>query len=486
MIIDKYKISEELDYLLASYSFRNKPQIQRLLTYLVEHAYDEGESAYDQRAIAIECLGRNGEFDPAENPVVRIEMGRLRRLLNHFYSEEPSRSLVFTIPLGQYRPVVSIQSASDSKKIVPELLVSPAKPESLSLLLQFETDGEERSDLYLLRHQVRIGLTVNLGKLGGVRLVVALPDEEGKITSHVDFIVRVSVGHAKDGFQLFYSVVAKESGAVLFREKIELAKNYNNHDLSALINLWGADLLDREVGLLWVEWVRLRSQAEHSYSLRVQALVNYQRYLLNETTANLEVAFFSILSVQREDTDDKMMNAALAELYYRMVINGYGIVADPISDGLLHVRTALRTNPACIRLHLILGFMMFFTKEYQVAEIELGLCLEKAQSTFSFKFHMLILSVLMSGFVKGVDQLGVVCKQAGVYPQLYAVVLYLQAMLTKKYSLATELVQDLDKEGSLPIIHQFIMHMKLPPAWAFEGGREQLREDVLQHLSYTR
>jgi hypothetical protein len=147
---------------------------------------------------------------------------------------------------------------------------------------------------------------------------------------------------------------------------------------------------------------------------------------------------------------------------------------------------ALRTNPSCARLHLILGFMMFFSKEDQMAEIELGLCLKKPESTFSFKFHVLVLSALMSGLVKGLDQLEVLCKQAGVYPPIYAVILYLRAMLMKEHVLAAELAEGLDKEGSLPMINQIVQYVRLPSAWSSEGGRDQLREDVLQHLSHTR
>ena len=481
-MIDKYKISKELDYLLASYSFRNKRQIQRLLTYLVEHAADSSDSAYDQRAIAVECLGRSHDFDPAENPVVRIEIGRLRKLLNHFYSEDSSRQLVISIPLGQYRPVISVQAGHENEKNIPELEPYPAKPESLSLLIQFETDDEECSDLYLLRHQIRIGLTVHIGKFQGVRLVVALPDEDGNITSHIDFIVRVSVGHTNTGYQVLYSIFPKSGSDALFQERIDVSKNYENQELTKLISLWGTDLLDREIGLLWVEWVRLRCRAEAGHSLRVQALVNYQRYLLSETDSNLEAAFTSMYKVQSEDVDDNVLNAALSELYYRVVINGSQVVPNPVEEGFLQVSTALRTNPACTRLHLILAFMMFFSKDYQMAEIELSLCREKPLVNFSLKFHTLILMCLMSGLDDGFDELEALCVQTGVFPPLYRVMLYLRAMLAKDLDLATKQIRNLGGDNSLPVILQCVSHMVLPKEFEFAGGREQLKDDILQHL----
>jgi len=482
-MINKYEISKELDYLLASYAFRNKPQIQRLLTYLVNHVFDDLESAYDQRAIAVESLGRNEDFDPAENPVVRIEIGRLRKLLDSFYSEETERALMISIPLGQYRPVIVSQEKYRSEKFIPELVLAPAKPESLSLLLQFETNGDESSELYLLRHQIRIGLTVRIGALQGVRLIVALPDEDGNVNSAVDFIVRISVGTSASNYQLFYSVLTKTSKAVVLRENLELPNDYTNQNLSVLINNWETDLLDREVGILWAEWVHIRSIIDTNQSTKVKALVAYQRYLINDTKDNLEFAFVTLSEVQRNYPEDAVMNTALAELYYRVVIHGSDVTPNPIQDGLLQVRVALRSNAACMKLHLLLAFMMFFSKEYQMAKVELKLCSDVSLSTYSFQFHLMVLNCLMTGLEKGLDQLQSLCNQAGVYPQLYLVMLYLRSILVKNYELAENWRDALDKESALPMIHSCINHMVLPSSWSFDDGREQLKHDVVQHFS---
>ena len=99
MVINDYKLSKELEYLLASYMFENKLQMQRLLRYLVNHVDSPSDLAFAQRTIAKECLGRGQDFDPAENPVVRIEIGRLRKLLHLFYNEELPRPFKISIPI---------------------------------------------------------------------------------------------------------------------------------------------------------------------------------------------------------------------------------------------------------------------------------------------------------------------------------------------------------------------------------------------------
>lgn len=135
MAISDHKLPKELEYLLVSYLFENKLQMQRLLRHLLAHVNSVSDSPYDQRAIAIECLGRCKDFDPAENPVVRIEIGRLRKLLSLFYDEELPRPYKISIPRGQYRPSVSAESMVNKPKYLPELAPSPINPERLLIQL---------------------------------------------------------------------------------------------------------------------------------------------------------------------------------------------------------------------------------------------------------------------------------------------------------------------------------------------------------------
>jgi hypothetical protein len=82
-----------------------------LLLYLVEHhlshAPDEPVKAY---AIAVDVLGRGADFDPAQDSIVRVEIGRLRKLLE-MYAQGPGRSdaLRLDLPRGQSHLAVTWQ-----------------------------------------------------------------------------------------------------------------------------------------------------------------------------------------------------------------------------------------------------------------------------------------------------------------------------------------------------------------------------------------
>ncbi len=56
--------------------------------------------------IATQVLGRGSEFDPQSDSIVRVEIGRIRQLLELYYSKvEPSAEVTIVIPKRSYRPV---------------------------------------------------------------------------------------------------------------------------------------------------------------------------------------------------------------------------------------------------------------------------------------------------------------------------------------------------------------------------------------------
>jgi hypothetical protein len=58
-----------------------------------------------RRSIATDVFGRPGDFDPASDPIIRIEASRLRRALDHYYltagRHDPVR---IAMPKGSYVP----------------------------------------------------------------------------------------------------------------------------------------------------------------------------------------------------------------------------------------------------------------------------------------------------------------------------------------------------------------------------------------------
>jgi adenylate cyclase len=94
-------VSEALARVLASGAFRASARRRRLLGFLVEETTAGRADRLKPYAIAVDALGCDETFDPQADPIVRLEVGRLRRDLEHYYlTDGRDDPLRITIPKG--------------------------------------------------------------------------------------------------------------------------------------------------------------------------------------------------------------------------------------------------------------------------------------------------------------------------------------------------------------------------------------------------
>jgi PAS domain S-box-containing protein len=118
------EIRAALERMVASESFRTCPQLAAFLRFVIE-ARLRGESAHLKGyTIAVEALGRSGDFDPQRDPIVRVEAARLRRVIQHYYAGPGAKDLlVIDIPRGRYIPTFRYRRAEQALSI-PSVLGS--------------------------------------------------------------------------------------------------------------------------------------------------------------------------------------------------------------------------------------------------------------------------------------------------------------------------------------------------------------------------
>ena len=130
-------VRRSLDGCLRMPVFRRSPKLAAFLGYIVEEELAGRGEAIKAYTIATQALGRADSFDPSNDPSVRVEAGRLRRVLDEVYAEEgrtlPVRILV---PVGAYRPFFETQPGEARPREIPPRLVTsdeafrvePARP----------------------------------------------------------------------------------------------------------------------------------------------------------------------------------------------------------------------------------------------------------------------------------------------------------------------------------------------------------------------
>ena len=120
-------IRAQLARILQSAEFRASDKQRKFLRFVVDETLEGRGSLLKGFTIAVDVYGRTERFDPQVDPIVRVEAGRLRRALEHYYLTAGKNDPVHIgIPKGGYVPIFrtapaprSEPSSSEPKVVAP-------------------------------------------------------------------------------------------------------------------------------------------------------------------------------------------------------------------------------------------------------------------------------------------------------------------------------------------------------------------------------
>ncbi len=106
------EVQAALELILASSVFVNAPRMRRLLRFLGEKAIFGAAQDASEYFIGIEVFDRDpSAYSAGKDPVVRVQVGRLREKLKTYYATLGAGSdIEILIPTGSYRPVIQRKS----------------------------------------------------------------------------------------------------------------------------------------------------------------------------------------------------------------------------------------------------------------------------------------------------------------------------------------------------------------------------------------
>jgi hypothetical protein len=113
---DAILVREALRGILDSGPFRNTRQCQALLTYIIEHSLTGEGDLLRERVIGTEALGRHRDYDPGDDPIVRVRAAEVRRRLAQYYQGGTDNQIRIEIPPGSYRAVFQWKAGETAPK----------------------------------------------------------------------------------------------------------------------------------------------------------------------------------------------------------------------------------------------------------------------------------------------------------------------------------------------------------------------------------
>ena len=100
---ERTQFQAEIEKLVASHALHGSESLCKLLRYLGKQALEHPGTAVKEYQIATEVFGRQADFDPQLDSMVRVQAGRLRTKLAEYYSTEGATDrIVVELPKGSY------------------------------------------------------------------------------------------------------------------------------------------------------------------------------------------------------------------------------------------------------------------------------------------------------------------------------------------------------------------------------------------------
>lgn len=116
------RIREALGDILQSAPFRSSRQCQVFLSYVVERTLAGESDLLRERVIGTQVFGRSPDYEPSDDPVVRVRAAEVRKRLAQYYQNSAESIVRIDIPPGSYRAVFQWKPSP-----VPAPAVQPSK-----------------------------------------------------------------------------------------------------------------------------------------------------------------------------------------------------------------------------------------------------------------------------------------------------------------------------------------------------------------------
>lgn len=117
---ERAAIDRQLEAIFASADFVSAPKMRQLLRYLVDATLSGDAERLKGYAIGVDVFERGAQFDPGADPIVRVQAGRLRKLLDTYYrTTGQSDPIRIGIPKGGYAVALDFGGDGATAEAVP-------------------------------------------------------------------------------------------------------------------------------------------------------------------------------------------------------------------------------------------------------------------------------------------------------------------------------------------------------------------------------
>jgi adenylate cyclase len=371
-------IREQLDRILTHREFHATDKMRDFLRFVVEEKLAGRASRLKGYTIATRVFARGDDFDASEDPVVRIQAGRLRRALERYYLVAGGRDPIFIdIPKGRYIPYFSAQNAAPERRRSRSSMDArkpPGSPTGPSVavlpLVNLSDDPEQHfftvglvEDLAteLSRFQDIVVISCHQESTAGV--LSTNPVELGRIIG-ARFILQGTVRRdpqtVKVAMQLIDTATGKQVWADAYSHPVDASRLIETQERIAQSVVAA---IASEFGII-ARRLAAESRKKSPSDLRTyEAILLYYSHQIAPTPETAAACLDALRAASERESEYGPVWSALASLHCQMYTFDAPGCANPLDTALEYARRGVFLEPGSQLARMILAYASYLAED---------------------------------------------------------------------------------------------------------------------------
>ncbi len=373
------EIRRQLADILKSREFQNSVRLHDFLKFIVEESLAGRDTQLKAYTLATNVFKLGDSFDPAANPLIRVEAGRLRNKLDHYYLTHPQAPVRIAMPKGGYAPHFSrntflspLENAIFEAKDASEPPIQAARGIATVLILPFTAiNNTEEAARFIagLVNELTIDLTkfTDLSVIGSPQSVSPFSERGTSAYANARFILSGSVEMSEKDLKIWVCLTDTSFGANVWAEKFcgSLAEATFSELQDKVAQSVSSRIAD---GFGLIKRALLHESAKKrvdQISPREAALFYYQWHTAL-TLDSFKTALAAIEQALDQEPDNTLVRAMLSDLYASDYHWSYGQVEDSLEKALPLAVQAVNADPGCQVAHQAAAFNYYLRQDLRM------------------------------------------------------------------------------------------------------------------------
>jgi len=368
--------------------FKSKSLLCRFLRFVVNETLVGHGDQLKGYIIGVEVLGKDTDFDPEHDSLVRIHAGRLRRLLKMYYLEDGKDDpVVIEIPKGGYQPQFKLRNPEGltNKTTMAEASGEKSSPRiepSVAVIPFKNLTGDPEKDYFA--HGFSEEISIELTKYENLRIINCWHRPDPKFENDRDLIGRYGARFLIDGsvqlngerIKVLVKLIDASTGMQIWAERYNRDLSLENLiDIEEDISEEIAKILGSEIGIVF------RQLAEEAIRLKpgrldvFNAMLHFYYFEAHQSQELAVKSCYILEQALKKDPDSGEINAMLAAIYgnaYALDLPNNAGTHEKMSD---LAEKAMAMDPDNQFIRIIHVFKCFLQNDWNCFFNEVNQCL---------------------------------------------------------------------------------------------------------------